>query len=306
MIYTIGETVLDIVFKNHVPKTSKVGGSALNSAVSLARMGAEVQFVSEVGDDEIGQHSIEFLHKQAVGTHYIQQYAGVKTSIALAFLDAKNNASYSFYKQLPPFYTAPVIDFFTADYVLFSSSFALQNRSHSALMHIVDSARQAGAICMYDPNIRAAIHEDSRQHSCFLHNVAASHIVRASHEDLHAVFPQFSYKQWYDYCSRKGVQILIITQADAPVELFTPSEHIIFKTPSIPAISTIGAGDTFNAAVLFALQYYAIQAHALPLVSGDIWTNIIEFAQFSASQVCMSMENYVDAEVSREAIQRFL
>lgn len=51
----IGETILDILFKNDQPTVAVPGGSVFNGLVSLGRTGANVTFISEVGGDHVGQ-----------------------------------------------------------------------------------------------------------------------------------------------------------------------------------------------------------------------------------------------------------
>src|ERR1035437_6824051 len=97
-VYTIGETVLDIVFKNLQPVAAKAGGSMLNTAVSLGRLGLPVHFISEYGIDTVGEIIDGFLNSNSVATQYVYHYADGKSALALAFLDEKNNANYSFYK----------------------------------------------------------------------------------------------------------------------------------------------------------------------------------------------------------------
>ena len=50
----IGETILDILFKNNQPTVAVPGGSVFNGLVSLGRAGANVTFISEVGGDHVG------------------------------------------------------------------------------------------------------------------------------------------------------------------------------------------------------------------------------------------------------------
>ena len=66
MIYTVGETVIDLIFKNMQPQAAKVGGSALNTSVSLGRLGNEVAFISEIGSDELGEWCLSFLNENGV------------------------------------------------------------------------------------------------------------------------------------------------------------------------------------------------------------------------------------------------
>ena len=57
----IGETILDILFKDNQPMKAVPGGSVFNSIISLGRMGANVIFVSEVGSDRVGDIVIDSL-----------------------------------------------------------------------------------------------------------------------------------------------------------------------------------------------------------------------------------------------------
>ena len=53
-IIGIGETILDILFKNGQPVKAVPGGSVYNSIISIGRMGLDASFISEVGDDKVG------------------------------------------------------------------------------------------------------------------------------------------------------------------------------------------------------------------------------------------------------------
>jgi len=65
-IYGIGETVLDIIFKNNQPQAAKAGGSVLNSVVSMGRMNLPVSFISEYGQDDVGTLIDDFLKSNGV------------------------------------------------------------------------------------------------------------------------------------------------------------------------------------------------------------------------------------------------
>ena len=60
-IIGIGETVLDILFKDGVPVKAVPGGSTFNSMISLGRMGLNVSFISEVGNDKVGEMILKAL-----------------------------------------------------------------------------------------------------------------------------------------------------------------------------------------------------------------------------------------------------
>jgi fructokinase len=50
----IGETILDVIFRNDQPTAAVPGGSTFNAMVSLARVGIKVDFISQIGDDHVG------------------------------------------------------------------------------------------------------------------------------------------------------------------------------------------------------------------------------------------------------------
>ena len=60
-IIGIGETVLDIVFKDEQPIGAYPGGSTFNAIISLARAGVSCTFIGETGNDRIGRHIKSFL-----------------------------------------------------------------------------------------------------------------------------------------------------------------------------------------------------------------------------------------------------
>ena len=100
-IYGIGETVLDIIFKNNQPQAAKAGGSVLNSVVSMGRMNLPVSFISEYGKDNVGILIDNFLEENGVDSSSVHRFTDGSTSLALAFLDEKNDAHYTFYKDFP-------------------------------------------------------------------------------------------------------------------------------------------------------------------------------------------------------------
>lgn len=53
MIIGIGETILDIIFRNDKPETAVPGGSTFNAIISLGRVGMPCTIVTETGDDHI-------------------------------------------------------------------------------------------------------------------------------------------------------------------------------------------------------------------------------------------------------------
>ena len=51
----IGETILDIIFKNNQPTKALPGGSVFNAMISLGRLHTPVCFITELGQDRVGE-----------------------------------------------------------------------------------------------------------------------------------------------------------------------------------------------------------------------------------------------------------
>ena len=97
----IGETILDIIFRNDRPYAAVPGGSVFNGLVSLGRLGVDVLFISELGNDHVGNILQRFMRDNHISTQYLDCFPDGKSPISLAFLDEKQNASYLFYKDYP-------------------------------------------------------------------------------------------------------------------------------------------------------------------------------------------------------------
>ena len=125
-IYTIGETTYDIIFKNQQPTGAVVGGSVLNSSVTLGRMKMPVTFVSRIGNDQIGDISVKFLTENGVNCDQIIRFEG-NSRLALAFLDDEKNATYTFYKatEIPELNYPNVKD---GDFMVFGSTPCIARR----------------------------------------------------------------------------------------------------------------------------------------------------------------------------------
>ena len=57
----IGETILDIIFKNNRPHAAVPGGSTFNGLISLGRLEVPVSFISELGNDRVGDFIRDFM-----------------------------------------------------------------------------------------------------------------------------------------------------------------------------------------------------------------------------------------------------
>jgi len=297
-IFTFGETVYDIIFKDSIPIAAKAGGSSLNSSVSLGRMGLDVNFVSDLGKDNIGDTIIRFLTENGVSTNLIDQYENRKTAIAIAFLDEKNDASYTFYKDFPENRLASVnIDFHEGDIVMFGSFFALTESLRPVLQKILKQAHQARCIIIYDPNFRKAhLHELEKLKPFILENIALSDLVRGSDEDFNLIFGANNYTDAFNVLLDNGCKNLVYTANRNDVLMISPDYSVTVKVPVIQPVSTIGAGDNFNAGLIWTIVQNEITKNDMEHLSAKMMEKMISNGTSFASEVCMNYDNYISRE----------
>jgi fructokinase len=294
----IGETILDIIFKNEQPYAAIPGGSVFNGMISLGRMGVPVLFISEVGQDHVGDTILQCMKDNALSTDYIDRFQNGKSPVSLAFLDENNNASYSFYKDYPnQRLEVPVPPINEDDIFVFGSYYSLNPLLRSKTLEILDIARQKKAIIYYDPNFRKA-HANEAIHltPTVLENLEYSDIVRGSDEDFFNLFHATDMEKVYHdhiefYCKR-----FITTHGAGGVNLFTDLCKKHYDCTPVHPVSTIGAGDNFNAGIVYGLLKYDIRYSDLPSISQEKWDKIIKCGMDFANEVCMHTDNYVSKE----------
>jgi fructokinase len=291
-VYTISETFYDILFKEGKIISSCPGGAMLNSSVSLGRAGVPVSFISEFGKDNVGSLIKDFLINNSVSTTHLFLYDG-KSPLSLAFLNDSNDARYEFYEDFPEKrLDIELPDFKTEDVLMFGSIMGLDIETRDSLKKILVSARDSGTAMFYDPNFRDALSsslEDIR--SMISENIAFADIVRASDEDMWMIGECTSPDDAYDFVRKRGCDLLIYTENSRVVYLRTPSYSKQYNVPEIETVSTVGAGDTFNAGIIYMLHYRKITD--LGTISESEWDEIINNAIEFASHVCMSNDNYI-------------
>lgn len=296
-VYAIGEIVYDIIFRNSQPQQANPGGSMLNSAVSLSRTGLPVFFIGETGNDEVGNIIKSFLSTNKVKIDYIQSYSNNKSSIALAFLDEKNDASYVFHKDYPKQRLTIDLPIPTkGDIVLFGSSFALNNDVRPALLSFLKNASKNGAIILYDPNFRKQASDKKVILEMVKENISMADIVRGSDEDFQNLFEINNDSTIYSLVKENACKYLIITKNKDGVILQNPTEIQQINVPQINTVSTIGAGDNFNAGLIYGLLNRDITIDNLEEISSSNWQDIIENAIAFSSHVCSSYDNYISQE----------
>ena len=300
----IGETVLDIIFKNEQPIGAVPGGSVFNGLISLGRSGIHTAFISETGNDRVGRNIIQFLKDNHVGTDNISVYPETKSPVSLAFLNEQNDAEYIFYKDHPHDKLDFVYpDIQPDDIVMFGSYYAVNPVIRPQMQSFLEYARSHGAILYYDVNFRSS-HKDEvmKLRANILENLEYADIVRGSKEDFEVMFNKEDADTVYRsqisfYCKN-----FIYTQGADSLEMRSAGglskQYPVMKTETV---STIGAGDNFNAGFIYGLIKYGItRGQIADGMTESQWDQVIAEAQQFSANVCQSISNSVDQSFADE------
>ena len=297
-VFGIGETILDIIFKEEQPYKAVPGGSVFNGLVSLGRLQVPVTFISEVGKDQVGELILRFMEQNHISTQYIDRFPDGKSPVSLAFLDANRNAKYAFYKDYPtqrlevPFPRIEADDIF-----IIGSYYALNPALRPRMVEFLQYAHERKAIIYYDLNFRKAhAHEAIRLMPTVLENLEYADIVRGSDEDFLNLFGEQAGDRVYAdhiqfYCDR-----LITTYGAKGVDLYTSRFKQHYDAFAIEPQSTIGAGDNFNAGLIFGLLKEDVRLKDLADLTPDSWERIIRHGMALAGEVCQSYDNYISTD----------
>lgn len=291
-----GETILDILFRQGQPVAAVPGGSSFNSIISTGRAGVPCIFVGYTGRDAVGRQTVEFMQRNGVGTDYFEVRDDEKSALSLAFLDEHGDADYTFYKTAPragEHWRLPA--FSAGDVMLFGSYYAACTGTRGMIKDMLGQANAAGAIVYYDLNFRRSHqHELAALTPAIQENFGQSSIVRGSADDFEVMYGTRDARQIYARHIRAFCPIFICTSGAEAVCVCTPSGAYDFDVPPVTdVVSTVGAGDNFNAGFACALIWEDFGLADLPHLRRDEWERLVRTACLFAGEACRSTDNYI-------------
>lgn len=294
----IGETILDIIFRNGQPTAAVPGGSVFNGLVSLGRMGVDVRFISETGNDRVGDIILRFMRDNHIPTDHVNVFPDGKSPVSLAFLDEHSDAEYLFYKNYPAQrldVSFPQLE--EDDLVIIGSYYALNPVLRDKVVELLEQARQQKAIVYYDPNFRSAHKEEAiRLAPTIIENLEYADIVRGSQDDFFYMYDLRDADRIYKEKIKFYCPNFLCTHGNGQVALRTASLAKDYPTRPLEAVSTIGAGDNFNAGIIFGLLTQGVRHDDLDTTDEATWDTVVQCGMDFAADVCRSFNNSVSPE----------
>jgi fructokinase len=237
----VGEALIDIVERDGRITGEHVGGSPLNVAVGLARLGHDVDFLTHIGDDPYGRRIAEYV--KLAGAQLVSgSTTATSTPTARVSVDQSGRADYAFNLdwQLSgiPAVAPPIV-------VHTGSIAAVQEPDCLVVAELVDTYRVSATVS-FDPNVRPALitgRNLARERIERL--VQRSNVVKASDEDLRWIDPDRTPEQIARTWLALGPSIVVVTRGAKGAFALCAAGQVQVAARPVQVVDTVGAGDAF-------------------------------------------------------------
>lgn len=247
-ILVIGEALMDIVVGPDGVGHEHPGGSPMNVALGLGRLGVPVELLTSLGADPRGAVIRRHLEGSGVRVRP-ESYGDRPTSTALARRAPGGEVSYEFdiVWDIPEI-TVPL----GVDHVHLGSISAFLEPGAARIRSFLRGAQ--GAKVSFDPNIRPAIVGERRLVIERFEEIARmSTVVKLSDEDARWLYPGAAMPELLDRLLELGPELVAVTRGGSGAALATTRTRIDVPAATAAVVDTIGAGDTFMASLLASI-----------------------------------------------------
>ena len=294
MLMVCGEALLDVFAagetRTGLTLDANVGGSPFNVAVGLARLGQRSMFFSAISTGFAGERLMRALTAEGVDTGAVARL-DAPTTLSLIGLDAQGVPSYAFYgdgcadRELHPADLQRVHAGLQAVNV---GSYATVVEPIASTLRALVEREHARALIAYDPNIRLNVEPDiERWRDQLEWMLPRTHLLKASEEDLALLAPGAGVDVWAASVLARGVKAVVVTRGALGSVAWTAHASATVAPVPVAVVDTVGAGDTFQAALLTWLaEHGRLNGDALGALTPGELTAALTFAAQAAAITC--------------------
>jgi len=293
MIVVSGEALMD-VFAGEPTATgvqldARIGGSPFNVAMGLARLAQPVAFFGALSHGFLGDRLMQALQDEGIHTSCTARL-DAPTTLSLVGLDARGVPSYDFYgegaadRRLPLHALARV----PAASAYHFGSYAMVVEPVAGTQRALVERESARAVISYDPNIRLNVEPDIqvwRQALAWM--LPHTALLKVSDEDLGLLYPGRAPAELAREWLAAGVSLVVVTQGGEGATAWHAGGEVRTPPVRVAVVDTVGAGDTFQAALLVALAERGLLSRAalasLPTAAVQA---VLAFAAQAAAITC--------------------
>ena len=287
---SMGEALIDLIHtEDGSDPVPLIGGSPYNVAIAMARLGLDVGFICPISSDAFGQRLAQGLIDEGV-QQCISERAEAPSAVAEVFTDTSGHPRYVFHRERtadralgmhPPIQALPA----QVEALHFGSLVLAQAKDWPAWRTAIVEARSRGAFIAFDPNVRPALIDDLDAYRERVEDaVELADLVKASDEDLLHLWPRQTpeerIQQWLS-----PHRTVVLTKGGDGCQLWAhPDTVAVYRAAAhVNIVDTVGAGDTFQAALIAGFLQRASPSSALGVQEA---TELLDFASTAALINC--------------------
>jgi fructokinase len=294
MLLSCGDALIDFLPVKAVDGRDAVvpvvGGSCLNIAVGMARLGAPAGFVGGISTDLFGRMIADHALSSQVDLRHATRSDHETT---LAFIrTVAGEPQYAFYDETTAsrcwLYRQGSIAFDEIDAIHVGSTTLTHDSGAAQADALVRDARGSVTIA-FDPNCRPNLVTDKRRYVDQMDAfAAAADIVRMSDVDFEYLYGGSDHAGRAQSLIEAGASLVVVTRGVKGAQAWHKhAGAVAVEAPAVKVVDTIGAGDSFQAALLFALRAIGrIEAAALAQANSEELCRVLSFAAHCAAFTC--------------------
>ena len=279
-VLCLGEPLLEfnqIKEGNKKTYSSGYGGDTSNTAISIARQGMSVGFISKVGKDQFGRELLELWKRETVDYSHVSIHPEAPTGIYFVTHDADGH-HFTYYRsgsaacQMTPL-DLPKDDLSQTRILHLSAiTQAISVSSCETAFAAIFQARKNGVKVSYDTNLRLKLWSLDRARDVINRTVPMCDVIMPSLEEATSLTGLVDPEEITDYFFELGTKMVVLKQGSHGARVSDGKENLNIPGHKVKAIDATGAGDTFDGAFLsewirkddpFSAAEYANAAAAL-------------------------------------------
>jgi fructokinase len=294
MFLVCGEALFDVFIGGETDTAlhldARPGGSPFNVAVGLARLGQPVAFLSGLARDMLGERLARTLAKEGVDTRSCPLF-DAPTTLGMVELDVAGVPRYAFYgngaaDRLLCVERLPALD--AAVRAIHVGSYATVVEPVATALETLVRRERGTRLIAYDPNVRLNVEPALERWRARVDSLAAlAHLVKISDEDLHLLYGAVDEAALAECWLAGGAGLVVVTRGARGASAWNRRGRAEVPAPVVTAVDTVGAGDTFQAAMLAHLaETDRLSPAALAAMDEQALARLLRFAAGAAALTC--------------------
>ena len=266
-------------------------GSILNVAVGLVRLGQPTAFACKIADDSFGRFLRSSIIAEGIDTRFLTITTG-RSSLAFVTIKA-GQPTFRFDREGTADTLLTLADvpdaLLTETAILHMGSISLLHGTTPATVLATAQMLKGQALLSLDPNVRPDLVHDEHSYRALLQQlIPIVDLLKLSDADLAWLMPHLPAEEALHQLLAQGPALVVVTRG-AQGALAAMAGTSVVSTPSfsVGVIDTVGAGDTFCAALLARLaQRQVVTRVALQNLPSDVLQEILRFCAAAGALNC--------------------